>query len=193
MTPILPEPIPQWLFNEVEQYFIPLPFQPETILDIGANIGAFAQRAHQRWPDAKMLCCEPMPFNVVHLRRNVPRRTLIISAAIREHSGVDQILVGDSFVTGGFVSFGRQTQQTLLVECLAASQLPSCDLVKIDTEGCEVEILRHLPLQKTQAIFLEHHSRSDAETLKSMLQARYELIGGDSGVPVGTLRFLLRQ
>jgi hypothetical protein len=70
MRPIPLQQIPQWLYQEVDQCFIPLPFQPATILDIGANIGAFAQRARQKWPDAKMICCEPMPFNVVQLRRN---------------------------------------------------------------------------------------------------------------------------
>lgn len=107
MRPIPLQQIPQWLYQEVDQYFIPLPFQPATILDIGANIGAFAQRARQKWPDAKMICCEPMPFNVVQLRKNVTAETVIISAAIREQSGVDEIFAGDNFVTGGFVAFGR--------------------------------------------------------------------------------------
>jgi FkbM family methyltransferase len=189
MVPIQTQAIPKWLHGEVDQYFIPLPFEPATILDIGANIGAFAQRAHEKWPQAEIVCCEPMPFNVVHLRRNAPTAT-IISAAVREHSGVDHIFIGDNFVTGGFVQFGRQTQQKLLVECIAAGELPECDLVKIDTEGSEVEIIRHLRLHRTQAIFLEHHSRADAETIKSILALDYRLVGTDSGAAIGTLAFL---
>jgi FkbM family methyltransferase len=192
MIPIHPQPIPKWLYDEVDQYFIPLPFEPATILDIGANIGAFAQRAHEKWPGAQIVCCEPMPFNVVHLRRNAPADASIISAAVREQSGVDDIFIGDNFVTGGFVQFGRQTQQKLLVECIAARELPPCELVKIDTEGSEVEILRNLQLQRTRAFFLEHHSRADAETIKAMLAPEYRLVGCDSGKAIGTFAFLRR-
>jgi FkbM family methyltransferase len=192
MVPVHPQPIPQWLRDEVEEYFVPLPFEPTSILDIGANIGAFAQRAAEKWPGAKIVCCEPMPFNVVHLRRNAPAGATIISAAVREHSGIDDIFIGDNFVTGGFVQFGRQTQQTLLVECIAAKELPSSDLVKIDTEGCEVEILRNLDLERTRAIFLEHHSRADADAIKAMLAPAFNLVGVDSGEAIGTVSFLRR-
>ena len=190
MPVIPPQPIPDWLYKEVDEYFVPLPFEPRTILDIGANIGAFAQRAHNRWPQAHIICCEPMPFNICHLRRNVPASVAILSAAVRAYSGVDEIFIGDNFVTGGFVQFGRQTQHRILVECIAAKELPSCELVKIDTEGCEVEILENLPLGKTRAIFLEHHSRADAETIKAMLAPGFNVLGGDSGKAIGTFAFL---
>lgn len=190
MNIIAPQPIPQWLHDEVDEYFVHLPFEPRTILDIGANIGAFTQRAHKQWPQARIVCCEPMPFNVTHLRRNAFEGAVIISAAVREHSGVDLIFIGDSFVTGGFVQFGSQTQQRILVECIAAKQLPSCELVKIDTEGCELEILTHLPLGNTRAIFLEHHSRADAEAIKALLAPQFNLISGDSGKAIGTLSYL---
>ena len=190
MTILEPKPIPPWLHKEVADYFIPLPFEPKTILDIGANIGAFARQAHEKWPLAHIICCEPMPFNVSWLRRNVAPEATIISAAVREHTGVDEIFIGKIFVTGGFVQFGRQTDQRMLVECIAAKELPPCDLVKIDTEGCEVEILKNLDLSKTQAIFLEHHNRDDAETIKTLLAEEFNLIGEDSGKPIGTFRFL---
>jgi len=192
MPVIPPQPIPDWLYKEVEEYFIPLPFEPQSILDVGANIGAFAQRAHSKWPGAHIICCEPMPFNVVHLRRNVPDDVEIISAAVREFSGADEIFVGDCFVTGGFIQFGRQTRHKILVECIAAKELPSCELVKIDTEGCEVEILRGLLLQKTRAIFVEHHSRADAETITAMLSSNFSLVNEDSGKPIGVLKFVRR-
>lgn len=192
MIELKPQAIPDWLYAEVEEYFVPLPFEPRSILDIGANVGAFAQRAHRRWPGARIVCCEPMPFNVSQLRRNVPAGTVIISAAVRERSGVDEIFLGDNPATGGFVRFGRQTQKKILVECIAAKELPSSELVKIDTEGCEVEILRNLQLHDTRAVFLEHHSRADAEIIKALLEAEFVLHGTDCGRAVGTLVFLRR-
>lgn len=191
MKIIEPQEIPDWLHEEVNDYFISLLFEPKTILDIGANIGAYAHRAHKEWPLAQIICCEPMPFNVCHLRRNVPSAT-ILSAAVREHSGIDDIYLGDTFVTGGFTQRGRQTQQTLQVECIAAKELPSCELVKIDTEGCEVEILENLSLENTRALLLEYHCRIDAELIKRMLSTRYDLATEDSDKykEVGTLIFI---
>ena len=185
--------IPQWLLDEVDQYFVDIPigFKPKTILDIGANVGAFALRANQFWSDARIICCEPMPYNLVKLRKNAPD-SQIISAAIRGFSGIDEIFIGDNFVTGGFVQFGRQTDKKLLVECLAADRLPACELVKIDTEGCEVEILKGLPLDQAQAVFLEYHSPSDALEIKSMLGDRFAVREHDSQAAIGTLIFYRR-
>lgn len=202
MVPISHQEIPRWLIDEVNEYFVPLPFRPRTILDIGANIGAFATVAHRMWPEARIICCEPMPFNVCHLRRNVPRGTELISAAIRAHSGVDEIMLGDNLATGSFVNIGRQSDRRIIVECLAAAELPSCELVKIDTEGCEVEILRSLPLDQTKAIFLEYHSQNDARTIREMLDRDFAICDQhdqadphgkrDPNRDLGTLAFLKR-
>ena len=156
MKLIHPESIPDWLIKEVQEYFVPLPFEPQSILDIGANIGAFAQLALEHWPSTRIICCEPMPFNVTRLRHAVGNRATILSAAIRAHSGIDEIYLGDNLVTGGFVQLGRQTQHRIVVECLAAHELPSCELVKVDTEGCELEILMNLKLDQTRAVWVEY-------------------------------------
>ncbi|MEO1992109.1 MAG: FkbM family methyltransferase [Pirellulales bacterium] len=190
MITILDHSIPEWLYKEVDQYFIPLSFQPVSVLDIGANIGAFAQRAHAKWPAAKIFCYEPMPFNVTRLRRNVPESTAIISAAVREKNGLDEIFIGDNLATSGFRQLGRQSQQKMLVECVAASELPSCDIVKIDTEGCEVEILQTLPLKMTKAIFLEYHTREDSQSIKAILASEFSLVSEDSLQDLGMLLFV---
>ena len=168
------QPIPQWLHREVGEYFVvPLAIKPATVLDIGANIGAFAVRAHAEWPAARVICYEPMPFNLDQLRQNVGHKWCeVIPCAVRAHAGEADIYVGDMFVTGGFTKGQRQTGASIRVNCVAASALPSCDLVKIDTEGCEVEILENLDLSQTQVIMLEHHSQRDAATIKQMLTGK---------------------
>ena len=142
-----------------------MPFEPASIVDIGA----FAQRAHQQWPAAQIYCYEPMPFNLIQLRRNAPIGTTVVSAAVRAQSGLDEIFIGDNFVTGGFSQLGRQTKQKILVECIAATELPAADLLKIDTEGSEVEILQALSFETTRAVFLEYHSLADARTIRELL------------------------
>ena len=182
--------IPDWLYKEVEEYFTPLPFVPRTILDIGANVGAFALRANQKWPAAKIYCFEPMPYNVMHLRRNVPVGTDVTSAAIRAESGLDNIYIGDKPVTGGFVKGDRQTKNQLLVECISAKELPCCDLVKIDTEGSEVEIIECLKLDSVKAIFLEYHSLDDANKLPGILKKQFNLTSKKEDGSMGILCFV---
>ncbi|MDR2014611.1 MAG: FkbM family methyltransferase [Azoarcus sp.] len=185
--------IPGWLQQEVNDYFkAPLGIpSPATVLDIGANIGAFSVRAHQEWPAAKIICYEPMPFNIELLRQNVSSDWCrIVPCAVRAQAGEDDIFIGDMFVTGGFAKGVRQTDRTIRVNCAAAGEIPSCEVVKIDTEGCEVEILENLRLDKTQAIMLEHHSKADAATIKQMLMPPFRIVYDESDREIGTMIFV---
>jgi FkbM family methyltransferase len=184
--------IPHWLENEVEDYFRFASFEssPRLILDIGANIGAFALRAHNQWPNARILCYEPMPFNLDQLRENVsPDYGTVFPYAICGTSGVREIYIGDMFVTSGFVKGPRQTSQRIAVQCMAAADLPVADLVKIDTEGSEVEILRGLNLSATSIIMLEHHSKADAKLIRDVLTADFRLLHDESNREIGTMVF----
>ena len=180
--------IPDWLQKEVNDYFFkPLNVNPTTVLDIGANIGAFALRAHIEWPAARVICYEPMPFNIEALLGNVSAAWCQVEPfAVRAQAGDADIYIGDMFVTGGFKRWGRQTEKTIRVPCVAANAIPSCDLVKIDTEGCEVEILSGLELSRTQAILLEYHSRADAKTIMRMLTPQFTVMH-KSGREIGTI------
>jgi FkbM family methyltransferase len=184
--------IPHWLENEVEDYFRFVSFEssPRLILDIGANIGAFALRAHKQWPNARILCYEPMSPNLDQLRWNVsPHYGTIFPYAVCGTSGVREIYIGDMFVTSGFVKGPRQTSQKIAVQCMAAADLPAADLVKIDTEGSEVEILQGLSLSSTSIIMLEHHSKADAKLIKDMLRADFRLLRDESEREIGTMVF----
>jgi FkbM family methyltransferase len=182
------ELIPEWLQREVDDYFVvSIETAPTTVLDIGANIGAFALRAHQEWPNAKVFCYEPMPFNVVRLRQNVDQEWCTVEpSAVRAKAGTSDIFIGDMFVTGGFARGARQTDQTVRVNCVAVSSLPACDLVKIDTEGSEVEILQSLDLRNTKVIMLEHHCTRDAELIKEMLSGKFQLVHDETWREIGT-------
>jgi FkbM family methyltransferase len=194
--------IPDWLRKEVNDYFaVPLNISPPaTILDIGANVGAFAQRAHQEWPAARITCYEPMPFVVEHLRQNVsPDWCEVVPCAVRAQAGEDDIIIGSGmalFTTNSFRSgIPRQTDSTMRVRCAAASEIPSHELVKVDTEGSEVEILKNLNLDKTRAILLEFHSHADAATLKQLLVPTFDLVHDESGhdAGIGTMIFVRQR
>ena len=109
---------------------------------------------------------------------------------VRAKASEEEIYLGDLFVTGSFQKGSRQTDIKVLVQCVAASGLPSADLIKIDTEGCEVEILQNIDLSKAKAVILEHHCLSDALIIKKILMENFDLIHDQSDRDVGTEIFL---
>lgn len=170
--------IPQWLADEVREYHINLSHPPKTILDIGANIGAFSAWARKQWPEAVINAYEPVAENYRRLRDNTENTGVICwEHAVRDFSAYDHIWKGDADSTSSFHKLGRQTDQSEEVHCVNADILPRAELVKIDTEGCEVEILRGLDLAETKAVLCEYHRSEDATEIKSILEAQgFELV-----------------
>jgi FkbM family methyltransferase len=170
--------IPKWLSDEVAEYDLEMESAPRTVLDIGANIGAFALRAHAKWPGAAILCYEPVKENYFGLAKNVfgCPKIKAYRFALRSFNGPDKILIGAGTpdlrgVTCGFHQLGRQTNVTEKVMCIDAGEIAGAELVKIDTEGCEVEIVSRLDLSKTRALVVEYHRPEDVAVLNGMMVA----------------------
>jgi len=171
--------IPKWLEDEVAAYDVEMVPAPSTVLDIGANVGAFALRVRSQWPEATVRCYEPVAENYQGLMENVSNHAKIQAYrfAVRNFSGTDRILIGDQGVTCGFYQLGRQTKVTEKVMCVDAGEIPGAELVKIDTEGCEVEIVSRLDFGKTRGLVVEYHRPEDAGILKALATtAGFELL-----------------
>ena len=151
------------------------PKSPPTILDIGANIGAFARWAVDRWPGCKIHCYEPDPGNFHLLQRTVceliyhlPRSDMqflfngrnrniwVHNAAVADtegkcHTAEGQYNCGETHIVPG----GD-------IPTIKASTLPKADVLKIDTEGCEPAILADLAksgrLEEFSAVMMEYHA-----------------------------------
>ena len=166
--------LPTWMAQEVAEYDLDLAPPPRTILDIGANIGAFSLHYSNKWPAAIIDAYEPVEQNYLLLSGNVAGndRIHIHGGAVRSFTGPDEIFLGDLGVTCSFHQRGRQTQTKVKVDCIAAGSLAPADLVKIDTEGCEVEIIRCLNLSATRALVVEYHSLDDQTVICDLLRAQ---------------------
>ena len=153
--------------EEVAAYDLEMSPAPATVLDIGANIGAFALRVRAQWPKTAIRCYEPVAENYLGLVENTAGCPGIQAYrfAVRSFCGHDKILMGERGVTCGFHQLGRQTNITERVMCVDAGEIPGAELVKIDTEGCEVEIISRLNLAKTRALIVEYHRAKDVEKL----------------------------
>ena len=76
------------------------------------------------------------------------------------------------------------------MECIAATEVPAADLVKIDTEGSELEILQSLSIETTQAIFLEYHSLDDSRKIREFLAPQFHLAREKAEGELGTYIFI---
>lgn len=178
--------IPKWMANEVAEYDLDMDPAPLSILDIGANIGAFSLHYAEKWPSAKIFAYEPMPGNFRQLLKNIDGHKNITprNVAVRATGGMQKMFIGDHGATCSFHKLGRQKNETQDVECMPASEIyVSHELVKIDTEGCELEILENLDVTRTRAIVVEYHCITDKVLILDLLQKEngFELLAHKPG------------
>ena len=76
------------------------------------------------------------------------------------------------------------------MECIAATEVPAANLVKIDTEGSELEILQSLSIKTTKAIFLEYHSLDDSRRIREFLAPQFHLAHEHTESELGTYIFI---
>lgn len=159
------------LILEEGEYDIPAK-DVKTVLDIGANVGLYTLYANREFPGARIVAVEPWPESADLFRQNTQHLANIelIEAGVR--------LIGDEGqeMRGGrnrmCCSFHATEGEVKTVATVSASSLPKADVVKIDTEGCELEILQGLDLSETQAVMCEAHSNDDHAAILSLMAMR---------------------
>lgn len=168
------EAIPDWLNAEVADYDLDFEVPPKTILDIGANVGAFTLRCARRWPDARVLAYEPEADNAREFRTRCAdlKNVTFRQEAVRSFTGQDVILIGDRGAVHGFHDLGRTVRRGPYVDCISSSEIPSAELIKIDTEGCELEILGRLNTDQTKAVVCEFHREEDKQAIIDLCHGR---------------------
>ena len=179
------EAIDDWQLIASGEYDIPLWRAPRTVLDVGAHVGMFSAWARKRWPDAEIIAYEPRPENASRFAENldgIPRVTLN-RFAVRGVRGVSFMHLGRNSLCGSF-HYNEGTGD-VAVPHVAASEIQSCEFVKIDAEGSEVEILESLDLSATLAIAIEAHTGGDVDKLKSIAARRGFALREQRGNSVG--------
>ncbi len=186
-----------------------LPFdppQPPVILDIGANVGAFARWASKRWPGAHIRCYEPHPDNFALLARtiktylqggddSVSRSNLAVSDTTGE---IQLYSVGYNCgeYTTALSDNLKSTCLSIHVPAIDAAALPSADLLKIDAEGSEFLVLERLAIKgrlaAIKAIVLEFHSAQHRTAITALLKTQGFTLHSESihSEHRGVLKFL---
>ncbi len=168
------------------EYYVPEEITPNIIFDIGANIGITAIWMAKKYPDAKILCFEPMQENFEILESNIkPYNNItaydfglgestctvdIFANEDRGNQGGFSLfqLANDGDDTGTEEKVFAQVNIKSAAEFIKEKDISTIDILKVDTEGAEYEILKSIPeelLSKVQWVMGELHGIKNFETL----------------------------
>lgn len=157
------------------EYYVPPGLRPETILDIGSNIGASILYFHRQFPDAKIFGFEPHPDTFRILQENVahlPGVTIFNYGLGATHQRIatraDQVNFGAFNTRGHFKDRGHpaatvECEVRRLDDVLREIRITQVDLIKIDCEGAEADVFSTLPdeiLNDCQWIVGEFHDHT---------------------------------
>lgn len=132
-----------------------------SILDIGANIGTFALWALRRFPNSTIVCYEPILETFEILKKNteffgIKSYQLAVST---EKNLVFRVNMNalDSAGKDCLTSECGEVME-VKVETVHPKEVGNFDIVKVNTEGAEVDILTNMNLDKTYIVMVESHS-----------------------------------
>jgi FkbM family methyltransferase len=154
------------------EYELPVPSQPKTILDAGANVGFSAVYFANRFPDAKIVAIEPERANFEILERNVaPFRnvTCLRNALVGASRTVSIVDAGVGF--WGFQAAGSndvmqrpvvdEVEGITVRDVMRRFSWDRIDLLKVDIEGSEIEVFETAQdwIDGIEIIVVELHDR----------------------------------
>jgi FkbM family methyltransferase len=167
------------------EYNLKINLNNPTILDIGANVGSFMiwsiiSKCND-WIDPTIHCYEPMTENFNSLLINLNRLKLYNNDIDISKVHLHNVAVGDpkndKLLLGinncGENSFYNNTTKDdrtyQIVHTIDGSELPEADILKMDTEGSEVDILERMKI-KPIIILLEWHGEKRRRRVDELLQ-----------------------
>jgi FkbM family methyltransferase len=147
---------------------------PRCVVDVGANIGAFSLYQAMVKHAESVIAFEPSPFVFPRLVKNVKNNGSMnvrtVNAAVGDKQGTLSFSEGQMSANSRVCESG-----SLKVPCVTLdaelSDVPSIDILKIDTEGYETNVLRGASetLKKTKRIALELHYPEERQEIESIL------------------------
>lgn len=131
----------------LQRYDVPLRTSPQKILDLGAYVGYAAVHFAQRFPDAKILCVEPMvaAFRVL-LLNTLPYQNIICrNVGVWGHAArlsPFTVLEGESgmYLSDGVEQGGISCDAQTIITLLHSAGWPHVDLIKCSIAGAEIAV-----------------------------------------------------
>ena len=149
--------------------------ESDTIIDVGANIGAFAIFAARRARNGRVFAIEPSRESYSIVERNI--KTNGLDNVIIEHAAIAGVAgpvtlhlsdlgTGDhsiEAVLAGETSQSEQISGITLADLFAKHDIQKCDFLKLNCEGAEFPIVESLTPElagRLQRIALAYHTQA---------------------------------
>ncbi|MBA4054232.1 MAG: hypothetical protein C0490_05935 [Marivirga sp.] len=151
-----------FLYNE---YKITYPNKPKVVIDGGANVGLYALKIKNEFPDAMVICVEPDPENFEALKKNLS----VYNNVYFENAGLwnkdTTLKVYDKYNAGKWAMIVEENEKEGTVKAISLSslmekyKLDSVDVLKLDIETSEKQVFLEnyeewLPKMKTLVVEL---------------------------------------
>ncbi|NKB43583.1 MAG: FkbM family methyltransferase [Alphaproteobacteria bacterium] len=160
---------------------LPIPgYEVETIVDVGANVGAFTVFMAAHFSAARCYCFEPSPGAVEYLRQNVaqfPNTEVFPIGLYSEDTSMPLFEGATQSLQNSLYNSAETSESNQSVELRHAGKMMSelklgrISILKVDTEGAELPVLGALKskLSDIDQIYLEYHSEDDRREIESLL------------------------
>lgn len=167
---------------EHDYYDLHLPFKPDTILDLGANIGLTSIYFARCFPDARIAAVEPIPSNLRLLRKNLELNGVAAEVVAGAVDAVDgEVLMDIEQLDYGHRVVGAAEADRQGGLAVAAYSVPTLmrqlgweriGLLKVDIEGHEKTLLADCAgwIDRVEAMCIECHDGFGEAQLRDFAQ-----------------------
>lgn len=156
----------------------------KVVVDFGSNIGISALYFLTRNQESRIYLFEPVPENIKRLKSNLigfKSRYVLEDVAVSSESGIKRFGTEEHGRCGGLL---RETGNYINVECVSVNEVlddilkkeKQIDILKIDTEGNELDIIASIEKRfftKIKTIFFELDYTSNLDTKQKILADYY--------------------
>ncbi len=172
-----------WHVFFANEYYVPQ--NSRTIVDLGANIGAFTVWAANRCHSSRILSFEPFPSTFENLQTNIKSNCLddrveCFQMAVGGHNGIARFESEPKMrsycrklVTDGSATKAIDVECITLASLLSRFDLDEIDCLKMDVEGAEYKIILSASvhtLRRARIITLEYHDTDRSSVLWDKLE-----------------------
>lgn len=174
------------------------------VMDIGANVGAASVFFSLAYPDATVFAFEPAGLPYGLLAANTERHANVrINNFGLYASDVELPLYRGKYETGmSSVAQSMSTRNESDVitlrsvrDWMAENSISTVDILKVDTEGCEIPILEAMRdlLHDVKVVYLEYHNDDDRKEFDRILGETHLLAHGLMMVHLGEVAYVAKD
>jgi len=200
--------ISRWICGEIlagKTYpFLPFVDDVQVVFDVGGNCGATTVHLARHYPGAEVHTFEPGSEPRAILERNAAQYPNVhvhpiglssVDQTVPLYRGDGDTGMGSVFRRSVNLDESEPVELRAAGAWAAAHDIDRIDVLKVDVEGCEVDVLESLAglLPTVKVLYLEYDSRQSRRTLDRLLAPTHELYTGLAFLDQGECVYLRKD